>query len=128
MAFEYYLLFSGITAPIRADFDERYSRFSPGTYLMYAVLRELFADGHRAVTEYNTCGSDYAFLLRWTRRSRTHEKLLITPKNLYGLLLCAWARPKRLPPRGTREGIASCRPARRERGWGRIFPPDELDL
>lgn len=45
IAMEYQLVYKGQVHALRADFDERYRGFSPGTYLNFRLLEGLFADG-----------------------------------------------------------------------------------
>ena len=42
VAFEYHLTYRGVTAPIRADFDEAYRAISPGAYLEAEIYRSVF--------------------------------------------------------------------------------------
>lgn len=64
MAFELHLACDGIVYPIRADYDESYKEFSPGSLLEYSALKYLFESG--SAKQYYTCADDYWYLSNWT--------------------------------------------------------------
>lgn len=64
IAFELHLRYDGIVYPIRADYDESYKAFSPGSLLEYSALKYLFDSG--AAKQYYTCADDYWYLSNWT--------------------------------------------------------------
>lgn len=64
VAFELHMVFDGVVYPIRADYDEEYSAFSPGSVLEYTALKALFESS--AITQYYTCADDYWYLSNWT--------------------------------------------------------------
>lgn len=109
VAFEYHLCYGGSVCPIRADFDERFARLSPGAHLEYEILRHLFEDPARNVREYNTCADDYAYERKWTDVVRSYGTARIFPKNLYGRLLGElgqlrrWSRPPGGPVTSVRQ-------------------------
>jgi CelD/BcsL family acetyltransferase involved in cellulose biosynthesis len=70
IAFEFQLKYNGIVYPLRADFDESYKKYSPGSVLEYEVLSKLFHDS--SVKEYNTCGHTYSYLMNWTSKTRKY--------------------------------------------------------
>lgn len=64
VAFELHLTCDNIVYPIRADFNEAYKAFSPGSVLEYTALKHLFEKGQ--VRQYYTCADDYWYLSNWT--------------------------------------------------------------
>jgi|GEM_PF-768023 len=64
VAFELHLAYDGIVYPIRADYDEAFKAFSPGSVLEYSALKHLFKTG--LVRQYYTCADDYWYLSNWT--------------------------------------------------------------
>lgn len=64
VAFEVHLVYDGVVYPIRADYDEAFKAFSPGSVLEYSVLKHLFQAGQ--VRQYYTCADDYWYLSNWT--------------------------------------------------------------
>lgn len=64
IAFELHLVCDGIVYPIKADYDESYKAFSPGSLLEYSALKSLFDSG--SAKQYYTCADDYWYLSNWT--------------------------------------------------------------
>ena len=64
VAFELHLNCDNVVYPIRADFDEAYNFYSPGSVLEYTALKRLFQRGD--VEQYYTCADDYWYLSNWT--------------------------------------------------------------
>jgi len=64
VAFELHLRCDNIVYPIRADFDQAYKAYSPGSVLEYTALKHLFQKG--GVKQYYTCADDYWYLSNWT--------------------------------------------------------------
>lgn len=64
VAFEVHLKCDNIVYPIRADFDEAYKAYSPGSVLEYTALKQLFQKGE--LDQYYTCADDYWYLSNWT--------------------------------------------------------------
>lgn len=92
VAFEYHLCWDGTVYPIRADFDERYAKLSPGGHLECEILRRLFEDPRRRVTQYNTCADNYSYERHWTDVLVPHGQARLFPRNFYGRLLHGLAR------------------------------------
>lgn len=105
MAFEYHLNYQGVTSPIRADFDEQFTDLSPGAHLEYEVLRSLFDDPGRAITEYNTCADGYAYEKRWTDLIRPHSRAWIFGRGVYGRALYALGLLRRRHKPDTRNSV-----------------------
>ncbi|MBW0146424.1 GNAT family N-acetyltransferase [Marinobacter arenosus] len=64
VAFELHLTLDDVVYPIRADYDERFKAYSPGSVLEYAALKNLFENG--LYRQYYTCADDYWYLSKWT--------------------------------------------------------------
>jgi CelD/BcsL family acetyltransferase involved in cellulose biosynthesis len=69
VAFELHLNYDNVVYPIRADFDENYKIYSPGSVLEYTALKQLFQKGE--VVQYYTCADDYWYLSNWTSEYHT---------------------------------------------------------
>ena len=64
VAFELHLVDDGVVYPIRADYDQAFKSFSPGSVLEYTALKHLFDS--RSARQYYTCADDYWYLSNWT--------------------------------------------------------------
>lgn len=64
VAFEIHVNYDNVVYPIRADFDEDYKSYSPGSVLEYTALKHLFQKAE--VEQYYTCADDYWYLSNWT--------------------------------------------------------------
>ena len=109
IAFEYHLQYEGVTHPIRADFDESYGVISPGAYLEATILEELFREPGRPIVEYNTCGDEYAYELRWTDKLRDRTRVRVLAPSWYGAILRPLAWLRRPFRRHSPKGSQSCR-------------------
>ncbi|MBW7470046.1 GNAT family N-acetyltransferase [Marinobacter sp. M216] len=69
VAFEVHLTFDNVVYPIRADYDERFKAYSPGSVLEYSALKDLFEQG--LYRQYYTCADDYWYLSKWTSDYRS---------------------------------------------------------
>lgn len=70
VAFEFHLITDDVVYPLRADFDENYRKFSPGSVLEYMALKTLFED--QKVSQYDSCADNYWYLNNWTGDMRKH--------------------------------------------------------
>lgn len=82
VAFEYHIECDGVVYPVRADYDERYKNFSPGSILEYTAIKSLF-DSH-CITQYYTCADDYWYLSNWTTDTVDHVDINIFSRSLKG--------------------------------------------
>jgi CelD/BcsL family acetyltransferase involved in cellulose biosynthesis len=87
IAYEYHLKYKNKAYALRADFDETYRDFTPGSVLEYKILEETFNDG---VIEYDFCGNAYGYKMNWADNVREHVTFEIfgstpTARLLYGL-------------------------------------------
>lgn len=69
VAFELHLVCDEVVYPIRADYDEAFKSFSPGSVLEYSALKSLFEQGQ--CRQYYTCADDYWYLSNWTHNYRS---------------------------------------------------------
>lgn len=79
VAFEFYVQYNGVVYPIRADYDKNYKDISPGSILEYEIIKSLFTD--KKVSEYNSCGHTYDYLMNWTDTTRKHRNYEIFGNN-----------------------------------------------
>lgn len=68
VAFELHVVCDEVVYPIRADYDEAFKSFSPGSVLEYSALKSLFEQGQ--CRQYYTCADDYWYLSNWTHNYR----------------------------------------------------------
>ena len=80
VAFEFHIEHEGIVYPLRADFDENYKDLSPGSVLEYEIVKSLFKQGN--LSEYHSCGHNYAYLLNWTNKIKNYQNFEIFDKKL----------------------------------------------
>lgn len=80
IAFEFHLTHNKVVYPIRADYDESFKECSPGSVLEYNIIKTLFEEG--AVSEYNTCGHTYNYLMNWTDNTRKLANVEIFNKRI----------------------------------------------
>lgn len=69
IAAEYQLIYGDSVHALRADFDESYGTLSPGTYLNWKLLKQLFTSGY---SRYYLGRGDNPYKLRW---SNTAEEM-----------------------------------------------------
>ncbi len=81
IAMEYDLLDDRKVYALRADFDETYRKFSPGSYLEYQIIKHLFEEGY---LEYNTGPGLDVYKLQWTDQLKENAALNICNDNLKG--------------------------------------------
>lgn len=93
VAMEYQLIYQGSVHALRSDFDEAYGHLSPGTYLNWKQLEQLFGMG---LATYYMGPGDNAYKYRWTEtgeplcRFRAYSSTL---RGRCGYLLEERARP-----------------------------------
>jgi CelD/BcsL family acetyltransferase involved in cellulose biosynthesis len=93
IAMEYDLEYFGSVYALRADFDEAYKDASPGAYLEYRLVENLFDEGYK---EYNTGPGLNTYKLQWTDKMRTNMALHIYNDNVRGKTL--WTLEHKLIP------------------------------
>jgi len=80
VAYEFHVIFDQIVYPIRADYDENYKKYSPGSILEYTALKYLFEE--KKVTKYYSCADDYWYLNNWTNESKEHYTVEVFSSNI----------------------------------------------
>ena len=86
IAFEFHLCEGGIAHAMRAEFDEAYRSYAPGSVLDYHVVKGLFEKGRRG---YDQGGEASFYKLRWTEEVTEHADLIVFSPRLAGSLLYA---------------------------------------
>ena len=94
IAFELIAKFHGVAYPLRADFDQRFSEWSPGSIAEYKSLRSAFDD--TKVTLYDTCADDYGYLSPLTDEYRITQNVDLFP--LSALSTALWFAKKKAFP------------------------------
>ncbi len=95
IAMEYQLCYAGQVHALRADFDEDFVQYSPGAYLNWQLLKDIFSSG--AECYYMGPGNN-AYKLRWTDHQSLLQRLDVYSKSWRGRLLYAidmYGRPLR---------------------------------
>ena len=93
VAFEYHLRYENEIYALRAEYDKRYERYSPGFVLDCKVVENCFDDG---VARYHMGGADNSYKLRWTSDVEPHLALFLYSGNLLSRLL-RWTEFRLLP-------------------------------
>lgn len=105
VAYELHLHCDGIVYPIRADYNEAFKAYSPGSVLECIALKSIFENG--SSTQYYTCADNYWYLRGWASDYETYCNLEVfgsSPKMkmLYRLEYRAIPAIKRLIGRNDR--------------------------
>lgn len=74
VAFECDLVYGNKAYALSSDFDEAYRESTPGSALERHIIEEYFRAG---LEEYDMCGADYPYKLRWTSTVREHVDIYI---------------------------------------------------
>lgn len=74
VAFECDLVHGNKAYALSSDFDEAYRESTPGSVLERHIIEEYFRAG---LEEYDMCGADYPYKLRWTSTVREHADVYI---------------------------------------------------
>lgn len=91
VAMEYQLVAGGHIYALRADFDDRYKDVSPGTYLNYRLLSNLFAGGF---SRYYMGPGKNAYKSRWSRTSEPVKSLTSYAPTVRGRAGELWSEVK----------------------------------
>ena len=84
IAMEYDLEHAGEVYGLRADFDEGFREYSPGTYLEYQLLKHLFDERYRV---YNAGPGLDDYKLHWTRAKRENVTINVCNGSVKGTWL-----------------------------------------
>lgn len=111
LAMEYQLSYHGYIHALRSDFDESAGELSPGTYLNWKMLEQLF-DG--SLTHYLMGPGENAYKLRWAETFDELHKVVIF--NATGVGYWKYISETRLRPwaRTLREHLRSSNPRNKE--------------
>jgi CelD/BcsL family acetyltransferase involved in cellulose biosynthesis len=74
VAFECDLLYGDKAYALSSDFDEAYRDSTPGSVLERFIIERYFRAG---LKEYDMCGADYSYKLKWTSKVREHADVSI---------------------------------------------------
>lgn len=85
VAYEIHLISDGVVYPLRADYDESFKQYSPGSILEYTVLKTLFDE--KTASVYDSCADDYWYLNNWTKEFRRLYNIEVFSNNFKSLLL-----------------------------------------
>lgn len=85
IAFEFHVEFAGVTYPLRADYDEAFSKYSPGSVLVYRAMRDYFV--REDIHTYDTCADQYGYLTNWTDERREQCNIDVFPTKLKSVCL-----------------------------------------
>ncbi len=85
VAYEIHLIFDGVVYPLRADYDESFKQYSPGSILEYTALKALFDEN--TVSVYDSCADNYWYLNNWTSEFRRLFNIEIFNDSFKSLLL-----------------------------------------
>ena len=85
IAFEYHLRYNGTLHALRASHKEAYSSISPGVFLDYHIMENVFESG--IIHEYDLGGSADFYKRKWTKYHRNHINVHIFKKSIYSTLL-----------------------------------------
>jgi len=69
IAFEWHLVYRNKAYALSSDFDESYRDYNPGSVLERLIIEEYF---RVRVDEYDMCGADYPYKLKWTSTVKEH--------------------------------------------------------
>jgi CelD/BcsL family acetyltransferase involved in cellulose biosynthesis len=80
VAYEYHLRYKNNVTSLLAEFDGEYKNYSPGAYLDYKIIENLFDNG---INEYDMCGVQDEYKKKWTNDIRQYKDLIVFNTSLY---------------------------------------------
>lgn len=84
VAMEYQLVYGGVISALRSDYDPAYENLSPGTYMNWKMLEQLFNGAYRY---YSMGPGGNAYKLRWAEELPDQHRITIYNRTLRGWLL-----------------------------------------
>jgi len=84
MAYEYHLKYKNVDTALLAEFNKEYGNISPGAYLDYKIIENLFNNG---VWEYDMCGVQDEYKRKWTRNTRNLKNITAFNGGVYAKIL-----------------------------------------
>lgn len=88
IAFEYHLIYKGRLHGLRSSFKRSYSNLSPGAFLDYQIVKNIFSD--EKISEYDMGGNLDFYKKRWTKDYRGHIAFDIFAEHFYSRLIYAY--------------------------------------
>ncbi|WP_155309839.1 GNAT family N-acetyltransferase [Desulfosarcina ovata] len=85
IAYEYHLVYKNVAYPLRADYDEAYRNLSPGSFLEYSIIKNLFDS--KKIKLYYSCGHCYQYLMNWTDETEKLQQILLFNSNFLSNIL-----------------------------------------
>ena len=85
IAYEYHLTYKGKVHALRSSFDKNFKGLSPGSFLDYQIIKQLYQRGD--ICEYDMGGNADFYKLRWTKHYRKHQTVYIFRKEIYSRIL-----------------------------------------
>lgn len=85
ISYELHLIYDNIVYPILADYNQAFSKISPGSMVEYYAIKNCFESPD--MTVYNTCAEDYQYLRYWTSDFIKYDIYEIYPNNIGSNLL-----------------------------------------
>lgn len=79
IAFSCSVIYSDTFFGVKTGYDPEYSKFSPGTILIYHMFRDLYKSG---IKEFNLLGTPNTFKMKWTDLIRQYYNITIFRKEL----------------------------------------------
>lgn len=86
VAMEYQLVYDGIISALRADYDPAFEDLSPGNYLNWKMLAQLFERGFRY---YSMGPGENTYKFRWAEKLPSQLRLTLYNNTPRGRMLCA---------------------------------------
>ncbi|HQU16089.1 MAG TPA: GNAT family N-acetyltransferase [Gammaproteobacteria bacterium] len=87
VAMEYQIIHDGTVHALRADFDESYGQYSPGSYLNWKILESLFDTG---LSRYYMGPGENTYKLRWSKTGAALNTARAYSPSLRGRALSVW--------------------------------------
>jgi CelD/BcsL family acetyltransferase involved in cellulose biosynthesis len=84
IAFEYHLNYNKKNYALRSSFKKHYGHLSPGVFLDYHIVKELF---NNDVNEYDLGGDYDNYKRKWTRNTRKYLLINLYNRRLYSKIL-----------------------------------------
>jgi len=84
VAMEYQLVYGGVISALRSDYDPAYENLSPGTYMNWKMLEQLFTEDYRYYSM-GPGGNTYKF--RWAEELPDQSRITLYNRTLRGRLL-----------------------------------------
>ncbi len=84
IAYEYHLKYKNNDIALLAEFDKEYKNISPGAYLDYRIIENLFNNG---IYEYDMCGVQDEYKRKWSQNTRNYKNITVFSGTVYAKML-----------------------------------------